>query len=295
MRLEVSPAAARDKVFEGLLANQGLDNEQTWADQAMNTAQYGAANDFRYRQQESTQQESTGRSKNREVNGQQAAPDNGALCALKQSSQSISPANLAQQPPPGPMVYRLSLSPEQLDMLIKKLRDKTDAFSALDVKYSADLAAYLPSDNNSMGGARGNGGRESGAKGMGGGMGGFANGNYQSQAKADVPGNSNSYGVPPVLASGSRGTASQSTLKNAEPPSQALNQEGLQVASRGSATVAQPSAQSRAAGAVQQAVPVSTPREAVKQRVVFILRMVDNRPPAAASPLPAPAAAPAKH
>ncbi len=265
VRLDVSALAVQNKVFENLLADNGLGNDQN----SKNYARRALKSDGYLQSRITTAgplRESPAKDSSGHGNGQgdrvgglpQQVPDNTLQESIGTSSQQDAQFALATSSKP--MIYEFDASPEQLAIVIGQIRKRSESFSA---------PAFTENYGN-------------GVINYGGGAGGGRLADRveeQQQAKTDVK-------AEAAGASLSRKEAAQPQAAPAAAPSSASQ-------STSPAAVRQAFQPDPSLGlASQTSSPVAG---AAKQHVVFILNVVDHLPAAnRASQVPAATSTPAK-
>ncbi len=143
VRLDVSALAVQKKVFENLLAQQGLGSEQDATDRAFQGAENrnGRSSAFNL----STNSESGAFKREDNVQGRIATENlPRRIVAQNQSDQRNdqhdAASGLQQQSPPS-MTYEFDASPEQLANIIKRIGERTESFSAPQFAENSGAAA----------------------------------------------------------------------------------------------------------------------------------------------------------
>lgn len=249
VRLDVSSLAVQDKVFESMLARSGLGSNP------------GAANnELRAFKDQGNLQSRVGT-----ANSQYAVASNSHA---EKPGAGLDHGGALKQQAPQPIVFECVASQEQLDLLIKQIRQNSDSFSVPRVEAgnsdSPAVRSIVQSNRYGAGNDRG----------LGGGGGSASRSGEQQQAKAEAK-----------AVDSAREEAVQGPR---------LSQEAMEARRLKQEKAVQSPATPAPAPLAQQATsPPAT--GAARQHVVFVLNVVDRIAPAAgrAPPIPA-AAAPAK-
>ena len=153
-RLDVSSLAVKSKVFESLLTQHGLGNDQN------------TPSDLQRRVAAESQHDRRDDGKAPEPQMPESSQQKLAGTTRKRNSQPVVVTGSQ------PMIYEFDARPEQLAALIKQIGEKSDSFSAPKPESASSLSqTFRYGDNLYGGGGMGDGGM--GAAGMGvGGMGG---------------------------------------------------------------------------------------------------------------------------
>jgi len=247
VHIEVSREAVRNKVFENLLASEGLDN----APNSLRAVWSDGAEQVRSREMQRGNAAATP-AKLREAD---KAQDQEALGSVLQKPGANFQPQAAQQDAAahsGRLFFECDVSPEQLNVILKQIGEKPEAFSKPEVV--ASLTSNLGAQNYGYRSGGSGGGRGGFGSGLGGGQ--LAGGPDRRQVKADDKANKSapgatvqSQGAPPAVA----GTTPASPVPAAR-------------------------------------YQVSPAPGAAKQRVRFVLDVVDRLPAAGRTVGPPPAA-----